>query len=257
MNIIKSIIVWIIALCYIGILFPPTFIIWLLVLPFDRERVVIHWLLVCQALVLSELIPIWKIDIEGREKAVNGTTYVIISNHQSTLDILLIDCLRYKFKWVSKIENVNVPVLGWYLRMAGYITVDRGNEESKTEMVEKSFLCLKRGISVMIFPEGTRSIDKEIGFFKRGAFQLAIQADVPILPVLIDGTADILPRHGMIFGSGYHLQIRILDPVDPPSFGTDNPDDLAARLNSLMKSELIELRTRNGEVKPDKGPISQ
>ena len=242
MGIFKSIIVWIIGFCYIGILFPLTFIIWLLVLPFDKERLVIHWILVYQAMILSKLVPIWKIDIEGREKAVRGTTYVIISNHQSIIDILLIDCLRYRFKWISKIENINVPVLGWYLRMAGYITVNRGNEESKTEMLEKSIMCLKRGISVMIFPEGTRSSDKEIGFFKRGAFQLAIQADVPILPVLIDGTADILPKHGMIFGNGYHLRLRVLDPVHPHDFETDDPDELAGRLNSLMKAELIEMR---------------
>jgi 1-acyl-sn-glycerol-3-phosphate acyltransferase len=242
MDTFKSIIVWIIVFCYIGILFPLTLIIWLLVLPFDEERIVIHWILVYQAVILSKLVPIWKIDIEGREKAVRGTTYVIISNHQSIIDILLIDCLRYRFKWISKIENINVPVLGWYLRMAGYITVNRGNEESKAEMLTKSYLCLKRGTSVMIFPEGTRSTDKEIGFFKRGAFQLAIQADVPILPILIDGTADILPRYGMIFGSGYHLRLRVLDPVHPPAFGTDNPDDLAGRINSLMKSELIEMR---------------
>ena len=109
------------------ILFPLTFITWLLVLPFDKERSITHWLLVYQGLILSRLIPIWKIDIEGREKAVRGTTYVIISNHQSILDILLLNCLRYKFKWISKIENIKVPVLGLYLRMAGYITVNRDN----------------------------------------------------------------------------------------------------------------------------------
>ena len=94
-----------------------------------------------QSLILSFLIPIWKIQIEGREKAVKGITYVIISNHQSILDILLINCLRYKFKWISKIENLNVPVIGWYLKMADYIIVDRGNDDSKTE-------CLKGHITI-------------------------------------------------------------------------------------------------------------
>lgn len=244
MDIIKSLIVWIIGLCFIVILFPLTFIIWLLVLPFDRERSVTHWLLVYQGLILSQLLPIWKIKIEGKEKAVNGTTYVIISNHQSILDILFLNCLRYKFKWISKIENIKVPVLGWYLRMADYITVNRDNEESKAEMLERSYRCLKREISIMIFPEGTRSPDKETGFFKRGAFQLAIQADVPILPVLIDGTGDILPKHGLIFGSGHHITIRVLDPVQPASFGTDSPEDLALKLRSIMTGELKELRAR-------------
>jgi 1-acyl-sn-glycerol-3-phosphate acyltransferase len=83
---------------------------------------------------------------------------------------------------------MKLPVLGWYLRMADYITVNRGNKESKEEMMEKSYQCLKRGTSIMMFPEGTRSIDREIGFFKRGAFQLAIRTNRPILPLLIDGS---------------------------------------------------------------------
>jgi len=212
-------------------------------MPFDRGRIVIHWLLVNQSFWLSHLIPIWKMEIEGREKAIKGATYVIISNHQSMLDILLLNNLRYKFKWISKIEIHKVPVLSWYIKMADYITVDRGNEESKVEMVEKSLGCLQRGVSIMIFPEGTRSPDKKIGFFKRGAFQLAIQANVPILPVLIDGTGDILPKHGLIFGRSHHIKLKVLDPVYPVSFNKDTPEELALKMSSLMTGELIKLRT--------------
>jgi 1-acyl-sn-glycerol-3-phosphate acyltransferase len=195
-----------------------------------------------QSRILLFLIPIWTIHIEGREKAMKGTTYVIISNHQSLLDIMMINSLRYKYKWISKIENFNVPVIGWYLKMARYITVDRGNEESKVEMLDKSYNCLRNKVSIMIFPEGTRSVDNEIGFFKRGAFQLAIQAKTPILPVLIDGTGGILPKHGFIFGSGHHIKIRVLDQINPGDFGTDNPDLLAQQSGTLMKSALKELR---------------
>jgi 1-acyl-sn-glycerol-3-phosphate acyltransferase len=186
--------------------------------------------------------PVWKVTIEGKEKAVPGTTYVIISNHQSILDILLINSLKLRFKWISKVENIKVPFLGWYLKMAGYITVNRGNEESKVEMLEKSFECLKRDISIMLFPEGTRSPDRQIGFFKRGAFQLALQAKVPILPILIDGTGGILPKHGLIFNSGHHITVRVLDPVLPESFGTDNVDELAGKFNSKLVDEMKNLR---------------
>lgn len=244
MDIFKSVIVWLISLSFMIILFPATFVIWLVVLVFDRERALTHWLLVSQSAILLHLIPIWRTRIEGREKAVKGVTYVIISNHQSILDILLINCLRYKFKWLSKIENVKVPFLGWYLRMAGYITVDRGSEESKAEMLEQSYKCLKGGCSVMLFPEGTRSADKEIGFFKRGAFQLALEANVPILPVLIDGTGGILPKHGLIFGSGYHIRIRVLDPVQTGTFGTNDPEELATKFQSLFIGQLKELRAK-------------
>jgi 1-acyl-sn-glycerol-3-phosphate acyltransferase len=225
------------------VMFPVTFIIWLIVLPFDRGRALVHWMLVYQGLILSYIMPTWKINMEGREKALKGTTYVIISNHQSILDILFINCLRYRYKWISKIENTKIPVLGWYLKMADYIIINRGNEESKEDMMERSFSCLKNGIPIMIFPEGTRSPDKEIAFFKRGAFQLAIQAAVPILPVLIDGTGDILPKHGLVFGRKHDIKIRVLDPVQPESFGNDTPENLALKLQSFMTSALKELRT--------------
>ena len=245
MAILKSFIVWLTGICFMVILFPLTLVIWLIVLPFDRSRYVTHWVLVYQAIIMSAIIPIWKIRIEGRNKAVRGSTYVIIANHQSLLDILLINCLRYRFKWISKIENEGVPVLGWYLKMAGYITVDRGNDESKAEMLRQSYQCLKHGISIMIFPEGTRSADGDPGFFKRGAFQLAIEAGVPILPVLIDGTAGILPRHGYKLGSGYHVNIKVLDPVSQSAFGTVQPEVLAAKFQKIMQDELRDLRRRN------------
>jgi 1-acyl-sn-glycerol-3-phosphate acyltransferase len=244
MDIVKSVMVWLIGICFITILFPVTFIIWLLVLPFDRNRVIVHWLLVYQGILLTWVVPLWKIRIEGLEKVDRGTTYVIISNHQSMLDIIMLNRIRCKFKWISKVENVRVPVLGWYLRMADYITVNRGDEGSKAIMLERSLTCLKRGISIMIFPEGTRSADREIGFFKRGAFQLAIQAGVPVLAVLIDGTGDILPKHGLMFRSGHLITIRILNPVYPGSFGTSIPEELAFRFNSSFKEELSSLRNK-------------
>jgi 1-acyl-sn-glycerol-3-phosphate acyltransferase len=238
MDVVKSILVWIIGICYVAILFPVTFVVWLLVLPFDSNRAVTHWILVRQSYLLVKLIPLWKVSIEGREKAVKGATYVIISNHKSIIDILVANSLRYRYKWISKIENTKVPVLGWYLRMADYITVDRGDDESKAEMLLRSYECLKKGISIMIFPEGTRIPGNGLGFFKRGAFALAIDAGVPVLPVIIEGTGDILPKHGLIFRSGYNLKIRVLDPVMPEAFGTTIPEELALKMRSLIESEL-------------------
>ncbi len=242
MDIIKSIIVWIVGVCYLVVTFPLNLIVWVLAYPFDREKKLIHWFLVHESFILSHLIPIWKIKIEGREKAIKGTTYVIVSNHQSMLDIIIINCLRYKFKWISKIENFKVPVIGQYLKMADYIIVDRENDDSKAEMLERSYNCLKNGISIMMFPEGTRSLDNTIGFYKRGAFQLALQADVPVLPVIIDGTGGILPKHGLIFGSGFKIRIKVLDPVLPADFGTDIPENLALKFSKLMTYELNEIR---------------
>jgi 1-acyl-sn-glycerol-3-phosphate acyltransferase len=94
----------------------------------------------------------------------------------------------------------------------------------------------------MIFPEGTRSADSEISFFKRGAFQLAISADKPILPVLFDGTGGVLPKHGRIFRGFHNISIRVLDPVEPSSFGTSNCDELAMKFQVMMTEELKKLR---------------
>lgn len=243
MNILLSIIVWLAGISFLVIMFPLTLFIWIIVFPFDRKRAVIHWLLVYQSIALSALMPIWKVKFTGNLKAKKGIPYVIISNHQSILDILLLNRLKMRFKWISKIETYKVPFIGWYLKMADYITVDRGNSESKEEMLEKSYRCLKGGTSIMIFPEGTRTVDGQIGFFKRGAFQLAISANVPILPVLIDGTGDILPKHGLVFRGGHKIMIKIFDPVFPESYKTKNPEELAIKFNTLMSISLNEMRT--------------
>jgi 1-acyl-sn-glycerol-3-phosphate acyltransferase len=236
--------VWTGGIIYIVVLFPVSFITWLIVLPFDKDRRVIHRILIWQSQASGILLPVKSISTEGREKAVKGATYVVISNHQSIIDILFINTLGYRVKWISKIENNKIPILGWYLRMADYISVDRGNEESKIAMIEKSLNCLKTGTSIMIFPEGTRSKDGEVGFFKRGAFQLAMQAGVPILPIVIDGTGGILPKHGLVFGTGHDVKMKVLDPVRPESFGTDNPDELALKFASLIREELTGLRKK-------------
>jgi 1-acyl-sn-glycerol-3-phosphate acyltransferase len=242
MDILKSIIFWLEGIVLMLLFFPLTLIVWIIVLPFDRNRIITHWMLVYQALIISYVIPIWKINIEGRKKIEPDKTYVIICNHQSILDILLINCLRYRYKWISKIEAVKVPVLGWYLKMAGYITVDRGDKDSKEKMLEEAFLCLKKGISIMIFPEGTRSADNQIAFFKRGAFQLAISADIPILPVMIDGSGGVLPKYGFIFGGFHRIIIKVFDPVPPGKFSSRIPEELAAEFQDMMTMKLKELR---------------
>jgi 1-acyl-sn-glycerol-3-phosphate acyltransferase len=242
MDVLKSIIVWLAGVVFLVLFFPLTFFTWLITMPFDRNRRITHLILNWQSWIIVWLMPIWKINIEGREKAVKGTAYVIISNHQSILDIILINSLRYRFKWISKIENMKLPILGWYLRMADYIIINRGNTESKEEMMEKSYQCLKQGISIMMFPEGTRSADWEIGFFKRGAFQLAINAHVPILPIVVDGSGGVLPKHGLIFTTGHKIRIKVFDPVQPESFKTGDPDILSVNFSNFMIEALKELR---------------
>jgi 1-acyl-sn-glycerol-3-phosphate acyltransferase len=245
MNIIRSLLVWLIILGCLVILFPISFVLWLVVFPFDPERAATHWWLIHEGCMLTRIVPIWKIKIEGREKTSSKTSYVIISNHQSFLDILILNCLLLRWKWISKIENRKVPVIGWYMWMSKYIYVDRGNKDSKAEMMERSSECLKKGISIIMFPEGTRSRDTEIAPFKLGAFQLALMNDKSILPVVVDGTGSVLPKNGLLFSGGHKLRMRVLDPVHPGSFGTADPEELANKFRKMMAEELKNIRSGN------------
>jgi 1-acyl-sn-glycerol-3-phosphate acyltransferase len=240
-KVLRSAIVWITGIIILVGLFPVSFIIWILVFPFDVNRKVMHRMLIYQSIILVRIIPFWKLKIEGKEKIHRNQTYVIISNHASLADIIMINCLGCNFKWISKIENSKVPVLGWYLRMADYITVDRNDEDSKINMLTRSLMCLKKGISLMIFPEGTRATDGTPGIFRRGAFQLAIEAGVPILPVVLKGTGGLLPKHGFLLGDTRHIVIRVLDPVYPQSFGTVDALELGEKFRKMISLALNEI----------------
>jgi 1-acyl-sn-glycerol-3-phosphate acyltransferase len=244
MSYLKSILAWSAGVLFMILFFPLAVIVWLIVLPFDPKRRIIHWMLNWHGVIVARLLPFWNIEISGRERAAKGETYVIISNHQSSIDTFILCCLRYRYRWISKVENLKVPFIGWYIRMAKYITVNRGNEESKAEMMEKALRCLREGISIMIFPEGTRSPGPGPGFFKRGAFRLAIEANVPILPVVLDGSGNILPKHGFVVGSGHKVKLNVLEPVHPEDFGTANPDELALRFSNLINAELKKMREK-------------
>jgi len=247
MDIIKSIFTWVFSLLFIILMFPLTLVLWLFALPFGKSSLLVHRWLSVQGRVLIRVSPLWKLTVDGRENCVPGTNYVMISNHQSLLDIPVVKALKLDFKWVSKVENFRVPILGQSMQMAGYISLARGNKESVMRMMEKSGDVLERGESLFIFPEGTRSPDGEIHRFKSGAFRLALDKNVPVLPVLIDGTGGVLPRKGIIFSSGYRLSMRVLKPIFPAEFNTDDPDRLAMQVQLMMEKALEDLRKETQE----------
>jgi 1-acyl-sn-glycerol-3-phosphate acyltransferase len=163
------------------------------------------------------------------------------------LDIVFFNMLRHRLRWVSKVEVFRAPLVGWEMRMTRYIELVRGNKSSVIKMMEKCVESLQEGVSIVIFPEGTRSLTGAIGKFKTGAFQLAVKTDKPLLPVLIDGTGEILPKKGgVIFRSRRIVRIRVLDPIFPGQFGTGDPEELAARVQSLMVAAMEEMRSEPG-----------
>ena len=143
-------------------------------------------------------------------------------NHQSLVDILVLFRLFVHFKWVSKAENFRIPFIGWNMTLNRYIRIDRGNLRGNLSMMRDAGAALNAGSSVMIFPEGTRSPGRALGEFKAGAFELALRSGVPILPVVIDGTAAALPKRGFILRGKQAIRIRVLAPISPPwGPGTD------------------------------------
>lgn len=246
MNIIKSLWVWFSSILFVILAFPVALILWLLSLAFDRRRLMNNRWMVIQGIVVTKMSPFWKVITEGREKIDQNQAYVIVPTHQSMLDIVFFNMLRHRLRWVSKIEVFRVPLLGWEMRMVKYIELVRGNKSSVIKMMEQCVESLQDGISVVIFPEGTRSLTGAIGKFKTGAFQLAVRTDKPLLPVLIDGTGEILPKKGIIFGSRRIVRIRVLDPIFPGQFGTGDPEELATRVRSLMVTAMDEMRSEPG-----------
>ncbi|MDM8002603.1 MAG: lysophospholipid acyltransferase family protein [Bacteroidota bacterium] len=244
MNLIKSLWVWFSSITFVLLAFPVALLLWLLALAFDRRRLMNNRWMVIQGIVLTKMSPFWKVIVDGREKIDQKQAYIIIPNHQSLLDIVFFNMLRHRLRWVSKIEIFRVPLVGWEMKMVKYIELIRGNKASVIKMMEKCVESLQDGISVVIFPEGTRSLTGAIGKFKTGAFQLAVKTDKPLLPVLIDGTGEIMPKKGgIIFRNRRIVRLRVLDPIFPGQFGTGDPEELAARVQAMMVTAMDQLRS--------------
>ncbi len=187
-------------------------IAWLLTVPFDPcKRRVIHFLSRCWSKGMYIIHPWWRVRVEGLENIPRGGgPYVVVSNHQAMLDIPLLYALPLNFKWVSKREVYKIPIFGWVLWMHGDVAIERGGASSVKKMFADCNSYLKRGVSVIIFPEGTRTRTGRMGPFKEGALLLARQSNTPLLPVVIDGTYDAFTK-GMV---GPHtFRVRILPPV--------------------------------------------
>ncbi|HTO06481.1 MAG TPA: lysophospholipid acyltransferase family protein [Myxococcota bacterium] len=219
-------------------LFPLALAIWAVTAPFDRRLVVLHRFTCFWGSLYTWLNPAWPVTVEGREQVADGVAYVMTSNHQSLVDILVLFRLFRHFKWVSKIENFRVPLIGWNMRLNRYIPLVRGQRESVVAMMAMCEQTLAQGSSVMIFPEGTRSADGRLKAFKTGAFELALRTKAPILPIALDGTARALPKRGYLLQGRHPIRVRLLAPLDPATYGSETPESLAERVRQIIAREL-------------------
>lgn len=192
--------------------------------------------------------PLWKFTIEGEPPAdIHGRAYVVVANHESMTDPMLLSWLPWDMRWVAKHELFKPPVVGWAMHFGGDIPLRRGEGESVRIMMSECEAALAKGISIMMFPEGTRSKDGELMRFKDGAFQLAVRANVPILPIAVAGTRAMWRKGSLALGSA-HAGARILDPILPdPSL---DPAEAMAKLRDAsrdaVQAVLPDLRARYG-----------
>lgn len=184
----------------------------------------------------------WSIHISGRENFHRDQVYVIVSNHQSFADIPVVSHLNVDAKWLGKAELFRVPVVGWMLKMAGDIPVERGDRSKSARALLKCAQRLRQGCSIVFFPEGTRSLDGAVRPFNEGPFQLAIRERVPILPVVLDGTGDALPRDSWIFGEARNIQLRVLEAVSPEGWTVKQSGELRDAVRQKIVDALAELR---------------
>lgn len=192
-----------------------------LTVPFDRRRIVQHLYSCFWAQIMFYLNPFWRLRIEGRDKLPWRGPAVLVANHESLGDILVLFGLYRPFKWVSKAAVFRAPLLGWNMVYNGYVPLVRGDKQSIITMHRHCMAWLERGVPILMFPEGTRSPDGEIKPFKDGAFRLAIEAGCPLYPIALAGTADTLPKHGLLVKLRANCRVRVLDPIDPAQFGAD------------------------------------
>jgi 1-acyl-sn-glycerol-3-phosphate acyltransferase len=201
-----------------ALFFVVALILWACTAPFDKRRVWLHMFTSFWACLYLWAMPAWTLTAAGREKIRKDATYVVVSNHQSALDILVAFRLFFPFKWVSKVEMFRVPFIGWNMYLNGYIRLRRGEKESGQQALADGKKALAKGCSVFFFPEGTRSETGRLKLFKPGAFILAHRMKVPILAIAINGTKAALPKASLNFHGSHPIRIEVLEEIPYASF---------------------------------------
>jgi len=181
-----------------------------------------------------------RVTVTGKENIVKNQSYIVISNHQSSYDIfVLFGWLGIDLKWVIKTELRKYPVFGYAVEKGGNIVIDRSKKKEAYRELEKARQKIINGTSIIMLPEGTRSRTGELGEFKKGAFWMARELDLPILPVSISGTRDILPPKTLDLFPGRAV-MRIHEPVDIHQYDEDSQDKLINDVRNIIKKGLYE-----------------
>ena len=212
---IYSILAWF-TMILTSILITPFFLlVWSVTFWWDQRRVAAHYMGTFWAWHYQSLIPFWKLSVEGREKIPFHRPVVLVANHRSLVDILALYKLRRPFKWTSKAENFRLPFVGMVLSLTNSIKITRESARSGYQFLTHAEEEMRKGSSVLIFPEGTRSGSTRLRPFKEGAFVLARKVGCGIIPVIHTGSEKTFDRGSWVLKGKTEIRIRVLDEVSP------------------------------------------
>lgn len=228
---------------YFSLLFLIFFVIislvFLITFPFDKYRKAPNFTLSIMARCMMIASPGWKMEFDGTEKFDPSQPTVFVSNHQSFLDMALIYHLPWKMKWVSKKSLTYIPVMGWLVWLTGHLTINRKSKKALRKL-DNLVQPLKDLVPVMIFPEGTRTMDGDLKPFKNGPFLLAQEHGFTLQPMVIDGGYEAMPPGSSKLNPNVHFKLKVLDPIDPSGFS--DMKDLKDHTRDVMAQHLTELR---------------
>lgn len=206
----------------------------------DRKRRFAHRLATLWGTLLLGANPFWRLRVAGKRRIRHDKSYVLVSNHSSLSDIVCLFSLGHQFKWLAKKSLFRIPFLGWAMKVIGYISLERGQYGSIRKSYGEALDCLQKNISVLIFPEGTRSRTGEMGHFKSGAFRLAIESGRPIVPIVLAGTEKIISKGKTGFGRAGAAYLSILPPLETQGLDPEEEEVLKEKVEGLMRQELAK-----------------
>jgi 1-acyl-sn-glycerol-3-phosphate acyltransferase len=238
---IGSVLFWSFMVVSSAAMFPIALLIWAVTSPFDPRKKLLHRFTCLWASLYTWLNPVWRITLVGRQKIHNDRAAVMVVNHASFVDILVLFRTFVHFKFVSKTEVFRVPFIGWNMLLNGYIGLKRGDRESVLRMLEACRRAISRGNSILMFPEGTRSTTGRMRAFKPGAFELALSTSSPIQPIVIHGSGNALPKRGFVLRGKHSIRVTVLDPILPEEFADASAEELMGRVRSRMAEALGEM----------------
>ena len=243
---IFSLLAWI-TMALTSILITPFFLlVWVCTFWWDKRRLATHMMGTFWAWHYQSLIPFWKLKLEGRKKIPWKRPVVLVANHRSLIDILALYKLRRPFKWTSKTENFKLPFVGMVLSLTNSIRINRESLRSGAQFMAQAEAEMKKGSSILLFPEGTRSKTRTMRPFKEGAFHLAKKTNSGIIPIVHTGTEIAFAPGSWILKGKAPIYIRVLDEIPAREVAENDVETTMKKVQEIMEQELHRLEKEKG-----------